>query len=147
MARRSCPDCTVGAGALILCAAGILLLPLRWLLALLLAGTVHELFHMAALCLLNVPIHTVHIGFRGAYISTAPMSPRQEILASAAGPAGSLVLILFLRFFPELALCGLVQGLYNLLTLYPGDGGRIQRCILRPAFRKIPCNASHLAVQ
>ena len=61
------------------------------------------------------------------------LSPVRELLAAAAGPVGSLSLMLMGRFFPRLALCGLVQGLFNLLPIYPLDGGRILRRALELA--------------
>ncbi len=117
-------------GFLIFAALALLLLPLRWILAFCLASSVHELFHILVICLLRIPIYRIRIGPSGAVLSTASMEPWQELLSAAAGPLGSFLLLFFLSRFPELALCGLLQGLYNLLPLYPADGGRILRCTL-----------------
>ncbi len=112
-------------GALIAAALTLLILPLRWILAMILGGIVHECFHILALQLQCIKIHRIRIGPSGALIFTAPMDSLQELLSAAAGPVGSFLLLFFLPCFPELALCGLAQGLYNLLPLYPADGGRI----------------------
>ena len=56
------------------------------------------------------------------------MEPVQEALSALAGPAGSFLMLLLCRVFPEAALWGTVQGLFNLLPVYPLDGGRVLRC-------------------
>lgn len=58
------------------------------------------------------------------------MAAWKEALCALAGPVGSFSVVLLAEYFPEAALFGLVQGLYNLLPVYPLDGGRILRCLL-----------------
>ena len=124
------PKITVRPGGYIGCAAAILILPIRWLCCAAIAVLVHELAHMAALCLLRIPIRQVEIGLTGAKIHIPDMSPDQEILCAAAGPFASLMLLFLTPVAPMAALFGLVQGLFNLLPIYPLDGGRIFRGIL-----------------
>ena len=56
------------------------------------------------------------------------MPPGRELLCALAGPAGSLLLAMLP--VPKLALCALIQGMFNLLPLEGLDGGRILGCIL-----------------
>ena len=67
-------------------------------------------------------------------METAPMSLRQEFFCALAGPLGGLVLLLFLRHIPRIAICAGVQSFFNLLPIYPLDGGRALRCITRKYF-------------
>ena len=58
----------------------------------------------------------------------------KQMICILAGPAGSLLLLLTAEYLPRLALCGLVQGLFNLMPLHPLDGGRALRCIMEGLF-------------
>lgn len=107
----------------------LLLLPLPWVLAAVLAAAFHEGCHMTALFFSGGELLQFRAGFRGMTMTVGELSIFQELLCAAAGPAGSFLLLLLYRWFPEIALCGAVQGLYNLLPLYPYDGGRILRCL------------------
>lgn len=114
-----------------LLAAWILLLPLDWLIAALLAAAVHELGHLAAIRIFGVHLESVSIGAAGARICTAPLDGRTEFFCAAAGPAASLLLLSLCHFFPKLAICGMVQGMFNLIPVHPMDGGRMLYCALR----------------
>lgn len=117
--------------ACILTAALILLLPLDWLLAALLAAAVHELGHLAAIHAFGGHLEFISIGGLGTQICTGPLANRTEFLCAAAGPIASLLLLFPCRLFPKLALCGLIQGMFNLIPLRPMDGGRMLLCALR----------------
>ena len=117
--------------ALILMAALLLLLPLDWLIVALLAAAVHELGHLAVIHAYGSRTEFLSIGFFGAQIHTGPLDNRAEFFCAAAGPAASLFLLSLCRFFPRLALCGAVQGMFNLIPVHPMDGGRMLRCFLR----------------
>ena len=117
--------------AFILMAALMLLLPLDWLLAALLAAAVHELGHLAVLHAFRGQLGFISIGGTGARIHMGPLENRAEFLCAAAGPAASLFLLSLCRFFPKTALCGLAQGMFNLIPVHPMDGGRMLRCFLQ----------------
>ena len=111
-------------------AALVLILPLPWLLAAFLAAVIHELCHAAAVVLLGGTVHRLRVGIGGARMEVRLPGRTGEMLAALAGPAGSLMLLLLCRRMPRLAVCGLVQGLFNLLPVCPLDGGRALHCIL-----------------
>lgn len=109
----------------------LLTVPAHFLAAAVLAAAVHELGHLAAVKLLGGQTGCFRAGPRGAVLEIGGLDPAREALAAAAGPMASFLLLGLGRVFPEIALCGLGQGLYNLLPTYPLDGGRILLRVLQ----------------
>ena len=109
----------------LLLSLALLVLPLQWIIAFFLAAAVHELGHYAALRLCGVPVYSLRINPGGAMMHVDLMSRIQSVLCSLAGPLAGLSLLLFSRFMPRTALCACIQSFYNLLPVYPLDGGRV----------------------
>lgn len=107
----------------------LLLFPLRFLVGIVLAALIHELGHLLAIFITGGRVHAIRLRADGAVILSEPMEPGREIICALAGPAAGALMILFLRSYPELALAGLVQTAFNLLPIYPLDGGRVVRNI------------------
>ena len=118
------PPISVRAGFYIHLCLCILLLPIHWVIAWMAAATVHELSHCLCLRLLKVRIYHITISSFGAKIQTEFISEMKQFVASLAGPAGGLLLLLLSNWFPRLAICGFLQSVYNLVPIYPLDGGR-----------------------
>lgn len=112
----------------------LLTLPLPWLAAAVTAACVHELGHLLALRLLGAGHSEIRVGCTGAKIHAAFSEPWRELVCAAAGPAGGLLLLLVARWFPRIAVCGLAQSVYNLLPIYPLDGGRMLHSALEEWF-------------
>lgn len=106
-------------------AVSLLLIPLKWVIAWFTAIGVHELFHYIALMICGLPVKKVEVRHFGVQMDTFPMSGWKEATCAAAGPCGSLLLVMLSSMFPRLALCGAFHCLFNLLPIYPLDGSRI----------------------
>lgn len=120
----------ISPGCCVLWAALLLTLPPVPVLAAAVAAGFHELCHYAAIRLSGGAVLGLRIGAGGMVMQTLPMTPGREVLCALAGPVGSLLLVGLGRVVPYVAACGLIQGLYNLLPLYPLDGGRVlARCL------------------
>lgn len=126
----------IEASAYLLWAFMVLVLPLRWLFAAAMAVLVHELCHWLALKALDIEVIGVTVRSGGIRMKTEPMTSGKELICALAGPAGGLVLLLFIRWIPRIAVIALVQSAFNLLPMYPLDGGRALRCISQMLFRQ-----------
>lgn len=121
----------ISPGACVLLALTMLILPLRWILAWITAAVVHELGHYIAVLCSGGSVYEIKIGHSGTVMRVGPMNPAAEIFCVAAGPAAGALLLCAARWMPRVALCSCIQTLYNLLPMYPMDGGRILDKVLR----------------
>lgn len=113
---------------LFILALAVLVLPLQWFIAIVLAAAFHELCHYLAICFCGGQIVGISADMRGAKLEVVGLSNQQELFCALAGPAGGLLLLLLIRWIPRTAICGVFQSLFNLLPIYPLDGGRALKC-------------------
>lgn len=137
-ARRLSPvqgNVSVKPAMYIVLPAAMLLLPLRWVLAWIVAVAVHEFGHYLALKLCRVPVYAIEIAPTGVKMVTGELRGREALLCALAGPIFGLSLTLFAKFIPCTAFCAFLQGMFNLLPIYPLDGGRALRAVLQKICR------------
>lgn len=103
----------------------LLIVPVPWLCGWVAAVLVHEISHCIALRVCGKKIDTILLNMAGASIQTESLSDWQTIFCSLAGPLGGLLLLLAVRVFPQAAICAVLLSIYNLLPIFPLDGGRV----------------------
>lgn len=127
-----------------LAAVLLLLFPVKWIFAWLLASLAHEMGHYLAVRLLGGTVCELKLTCRGAKMCASPLPPDRQLICILAGPMTSFSLLLFWEEFPQLAFCGAVQGAYNLLPIGNLDGWNALACL---KFRKKPCKDGEQRVQ
>ena len=98
--------------------------PAELSLLFLLAAALHELGHLLCMRILRIPVFRLRIGLTGAVLSTGPMDRGQEWKVAAAGPLVNLLCGLF-ALHSGFAQVNLLLACFNLLPVWPLDGGRI----------------------
>lgn len=113
----------------------LLLLPLKFVAAWLISVIVHEGSHYLALKACRCPVPVIKIGMLGAQMETGELSDKCEALCAAAGPVGGLLMLIFIKIFPLVTVISLLHSLFNLIPLFPSDGGRIVHCLINRLFK------------
>ena len=121
----------VEAGFFLQTAVLLLLFPFPWVIAMIIAGAAHEVGHLIALKAMNITIYGLRLRAGGAYVETSQIALKEEAIASLSGPILGISLLASSRWAPRVALCGAIHGLYNLIPIYPYDGGRAVTAALR----------------
>lgn len=134
---RSCHDrlaIVVKPSFWLVLAVCLLVVPLKLVIAWMIAAAFHEMCHIAVLRFCRVNINGIRIGFLNTEIETEPLFNRAEFLCALAGPVGSVLLISLHRFVPTIAFFAFIQALSNIIPVDNRDGGRIMRCLLVKCF-------------
>ncbi len=122
----------VSAGFCLLLTAMLMVLPLSWLVAMLIAACVHELGHYVAIwALTGKHSELVALQALGARMILPEISGWKELVCAIAGPIAGLCLLPLARIMPRVAVCAVLQSSYNLIPIYPRDGGRALRALLQ----------------
>ena len=108
----------------------LLTVPLRWLTASLVAAAIHELGHYLALFFSGADVRSFRIRPFGAQMESTPLTSWKQLFCQLAGPVGGLAGVLLWRWMPRVAVCGLLQSAFNLIPIWPLDGGKILRYVL-----------------
>ena len=114
----------------------LMLLPIQWVAAVFTSIMIHECFHALMIYILQGRIFAFRLGIQGIQMETDYLPPARELIAAIAGPLGSASLIALAPWFPRTAICGFIHFVYNMIPLYPLDGGRIMKNGLKLIFEE-----------
>ena len=108
----------------------LLILPVQWVVAWLLAMAFHEMSHYLAVRFVGGQVYSLLIGLGGLIMECSPITNKKQLIAVLAGPLGGFLLIFLGKWFPRLAICSWILSAYNLLPILPLDGGRVLQMLL-----------------
>ena len=120
----------IDASMLICMALLLLVLPLQWLVAAVIAAIWHEFCHYISVRLCGGSVTSLTVTGSGIRMDTDSLPPVRALICSFAGPAGGFALLLVAKWMPRTAICGVIHSLYNLMPVYPLDGGRSLQILL-----------------
>ena len=103
----------------------LMIIPIPWVTAWTCAMILHESLHCISLYLLGYSVLEVSFTANGARIVSEHTTLLHGMLCSLAGPIGSLLITPFLTMFPRVSVCVWIQSAFNLLPVYPLDGGQV----------------------
>ena len=118
----------------VLLALSLLVFPVEWICAWFAATLVHELGHYLSLRMLRVNISALQINSRGVLMRSDPLTDIQHAVCSLSGPVAGLMLLPLAKYWPALAICGFIQSVFNLIPIYPLDGGAVIHFLLANCF-------------
>ena len=102
----------------------VVLIPIKWVLCWLFAQLIHEVSHIIALKCFKYNVTTVRFGCNGMEINGDFDERIPMIFCALAGPCAGIILFFVLGNRSALGLCGFCQSVFNLLPVFPLDGGR-----------------------
>ena len=103
----------------------VLAVPLRVLYGWIGAAVCHEMGHIIAQYTLGGRPRGIRIQPVGAEIEGEDLGRNRNVVCVLAGPAVGTLPMVLMRSFPECAIFSFLLTLYNLIPLYPLDGGRV----------------------
>jgi len=101
-----------------------------------LSAIAHEMGHLLYLFLRRREVRSVRFRLLGACMETVPLSYVDDMLCAQSGPVVNLFLYLLQCGHGIFALINLGLFLFNMLPIYPLDGGRILRAALLCFFQE-----------
>lgn len=123
-------------GFFLMLSSALLIFPVRWIIAWCLAVAMHEVGHYVALRLFRIRVEGIFFSSCGIQMQTEYLPRRAELICAVSGPVAGLSLILFSKYMPYTAFCAFLHGVFNLLPIYPMDGGRVFRVLLTSILKK-----------
>ena len=108
----------------------LFLIPAQWLLAWLIALSVHEFCHWAAVKISGGVIYELTVGIGGIKMQSSPLSDPKRFFCVLSGPIGGFFLVPARHWLPRTALCSWVLSIYNLLPFMFLDGGKALEILL-----------------